>query len=143
MRRWIPLVVATVLTSCATADSGAAPDPGPRAAAYAEGKCFRAQDVTNYNVEAPHAVFVLTRQGSVFGLIAEDCFRRNPNTVSLAQSRRGNPWLCPGDQIEVTVSEWAGRGADLQGRNSPCLARITDPILDADVSGFRARGGAG
>lgn len=141
MRRLISLVVATVLTSCATPDGAAAPDP--RAAAYAEGRCFRAQDVTNYNVEAPHAVFVLTRRGSVFGLIAQDCFRKGSATVSLAQSRRGNPLLCPGDQIEVTVSEWAGRGADQQVRESPCLARITDPIQDADVSGFRARGAAG
>ncbi|MBU1385068.1 MAG: hypothetical protein KKE52_03090 [Alphaproteobacteria bacterium] len=132
MRKWISLAVAAALTGCVTADGGAT--QSPRAAAIAQGQCFRTADVTNYNVEAPHAVFVLTRQGSVFGLVAEDCFPRNANTVSLARSRRGELWMCPGDQTEVSVSEWRGQGF-------PCLARVTNPIVDADVSGFRSRAG--
>lgn len=82
---------------------------------------------------APHAIFVLTRRGQIFGLVAEDCFPNNAATISLAQSRRGDLWLCPGDQAEVRVSEWRGRGC-------PRPARVTDPIVDAEVSGFRARG---
>lgn len=130
MKRWISLAAAAALAGCVTADGDATPDP--RATAYAEGKCFRASDVTNYNVKAPHAVFVLTRRGAVFGLVAENCFPANSATISLPQSRRGDPWLCAGDQAEVNVSEWRGRGA-------PCLARVTDPIFDADLSGFRSR----
>ncbi len=134
MKRWISLAVATALTGCVSADGGA--PQGPRETAQAEGRCFRASDVTNYNAKAPHAVFVLTRRGQVFGLVAENCFPDSAAAISLAQSRRGNPLLCPGDQVEVAVSAWRGQGF-------PCLARVTDPITDAEVSGFRARGGGG
>lgn len=134
MKRWISLAAATVLTGCVSADGGA--PQGPQAGVQTRGQCFRAADVTNYNARAPHAVFVLTRRGQVFGLVAENCFPNNAATISLAQSRRADPWLCPGDQVEVAVTEWRGRGF-------PCLARVTDPIVDAGVSGFRARGGAG
>jgi hypothetical protein len=130
MKRWVSLAVAAALTGCVTADGGA--PRSDRAEAYAAGKCFRASDVTNYNVEAPHAVFVLTRRGRVFGLVAENCFPRNATTISLAQSRRADLWLCSGDRAEVSVGEWRGRA-------SPCLAQVTDPVVDADMSGFRAR----
>lgn len=130
MRKWISLAVATALTGCVSAD-GAAPQD-PRTGAQARGQCFRSADVTNYNPRPPHAVFVLTRRGHVFGLVAENCFPENAATISLAQSRRGDPWLCPGDQVEVAISAWRGQGF-------PCLARITAPIADADISGFRAR----
>lgn len=134
MKRWISLVVGTVLTGCVSADGGAPQDP--QAGARMREQCFRASDVTNYSPRAPHAVFVLTRRGQVFGLVAENCFPTNAATISLAQSRRGDPWLCPADQVEVTAGAWRGQGFT-------CLAHITDPIVDADVSGFRARGGAG
>lgn len=134
MKRWVSLAVATALTGCVSADGGA--PQGARQTAQAEGRCFRASDVTNYNARPPHAVFVLTRRGQVFGLVAENCFPANADTISLAQSRRGNPLLCPGDQVEVAVSGWHTQGF-------PCLARVTDPVVDAEVSGFRARGGAG
>lgn len=130
MRRWISLAVAVALTGCVSADGGA--PTSERAAAFAHGQCFRAADVTNYNIEAPHAVFVLTRRGHVFGLVAEDCFPSNAATVSLAQSRRADLWLCAGDVAEVQVSKWRARAV-------PCLARVTHAIVDADLSGFRAR----
>lgn len=130
MRRWISLALAVALTGCVSAD-GAAPT-GDRGAPFAHGQCFRAADVTNYNVEAPHAVFVLTRRGYVFGLVSENCFSDNAATVSLAQSRRADLWLCAGDQAEVQVSKWRGRAF-------PCMARVTNAIVDADLSGFRAR----
>lgn len=134
MKRWMSLVLGTVLSGCVSADGGAPQDPqaGPQGRA----QCFRAADVTNYSPRPPHAVFVLTRRGQVFGLVAENCFPENAATISLAQSRRGNPWLCPGDQVEVAVSGWHTQGF-------PCLARITEPIVDPEISGFRARGGAG
>lgn len=130
MRRWISLAVATTLTGCVSADAG-----GPsrdRAPAFAHDQCFRAADVTNYNIEAPHALFVLTRRGYVFGLISEDCFRDNAATIALAQSRRADLWLCAGDQAEVQVGKW-------RGRVFPCMAHVTSAIVDADLSGFRAR----
>ena len=132
MKRWISLAAAAALTGCVTADGGAA--PGGQAAAFAQGQCFRAADVTNYNIEAPHAAFVLTRRGYVFGLISEDCFPNDAATISVARSRRADLWLCAGDRAEVHVSEWRGAG-------TTCLAHVTDPVVDADLSGFRARVG--
>lgn len=130
MTRWVSLAMAAALTGCMTADGGETQNH--RAAAFAQGQCFRAGDVTNYNVKAPHAGFVLTRRGYVFGLISENCFRNDAETISLARSRRADLWLCAGDEVEVQVSEWRGRGFS-------CLARVTDPIADSDLSGFRAR----
>jgi hypothetical protein len=130
MRRWIWLAAAMALTGCVSAD-GSAP-AGGSAAAFTGGQCFRARDVINYNVEAPHAVFVRTSRGYVFGLISENCFSENTLTVSLAQSQVADLWLCAGDETEVRAAKW--RGAAF-----PCKARVTSAIVDADVSGFRGR----
>lgn len=128
MRRWI-LALAAVLSGCVSADAGA--PTGGQAAAFANGQCFRASDVTNYNVEAPHAVFVRTNRGYVFGLVSDDCFADNASGVSLAHSRRANLWLCAGDEAEVNVGAF------------PCIARVTNAIVDEEVSGFRGRAAAG
>lgn len=130
--RWISLVVAAALSGCVSADGGAL--RGERAAMFAQGQCFRASDVTNYNIEPPHAAFVLTRRGYVYGLISENCYRDDEGTISLARSRRADLWLCAGDATAVFYSEW--RKQDTQ-----CLAKITAPIRDPDLSGFRARAG--
>ncbi|MBU2272244.1 MAG: hypothetical protein KKG14_06240 [Alphaproteobacteria bacterium] len=129
MRRWILPALAAVLTGCVSADGGAT--TGDRAAAFANGQCFRASDVTNYNVEAPHAVFVRTNRGYVFGLVSDNCFDDNTSAVSLAQSRRANLWICAGDEAEVNVGTF------------PCMARVTTAIVDEDVSGFRGRAAQG
>ena len=97
-----------------------------------QGNCFRAADVTNYNIKDPDAAFVLTSRGFVYGLISQDCFRNNGDGLTIARPPRNDVWMCAGDQVEVKVSAW-GSISHL------CRAYVTQPLYDPAISGFRSR----
>jgi len=134
MKRWVSLAAAATMTGCVSADGPV--KQGRIGTDFVSGQCFRASDVSNYNVEAPHAVFVLTRRGYVYGLVAENCFRDDGVNVTLPRSHYADLWLCSGDTAELQVSSWRRRG-------HICRAQITAPIDDPDISGFKARARAG
>lgn len=131
LKRVIVTGAAVLLASCA---GGSAPTAeGARQSDFATGRCFRGDDVNNYNVKDRHTVYVSTRRGYVYRLVAEgDCFRPGTIGISVARFRMGDDGVCIGDETAVNVAQW-------RGSPSACLTRVSGPIRDSRVSGLRSR----
>ena len=125
------LALAPALVGC-----GAEPTTlagGPLPALMQDGNCFRARDVTNYNVKDENAAFVLTSRGYVYGLIGEECFKNNGDSITvLGSPRNTNALVCAGQRAEIAVGRWGSA-------NYHCMAHVTQPIYDPEISGFRSR----
>lgn len=134
--KWIPVIAAVLLGSCAPrpVTNLQATSIQARQMAFQTGQCFRGEEVNNFNVQDKRNAYVSTRRGYVYRLeSSKDCFRENAVTVSMPQHRLSNYGNCIGEETAVASNGWRGPGSEV------CTAMISGPIRDSRVSGLWSR----
>jgi hypothetical protein len=121
---------ATALAGCAADGAGMR---GDQQTSLSSGRCFRGNDVNNFNVRNEQTVYISTRQNYVFRLdTSGDCFDRGTPSVAISPFTGGDPLVCVGEEARVSVGQF-------RAPSQPCLARVSGPIADSRESGLSSR----